>query len=92
MLLQTQNQQADVQQSTVQSDKVIPLEQNNVANTQSFSDLSEQVTPKEQKTDFPTSPTKQQLLEAEIDKAFNEVFETDQTNPIEENPPRRRIR
>jgi hypothetical protein len=51
-----------------------------------FSDPSEQITPKDQRTTVPTKPTKQQLLEAEIDKAFNEVFETDQTTPTEDNP------
>jgi hypothetical protein len=86
MLLQTQNQQADFQQSTVQSEKVIPLGQNNFANTQSFSDLSEQVAPRDQRTTVPTKPTKQQLLEAEIDQAFHEVFETNQPNPTEDNP------
>jgi hypothetical protein len=31
-------------------------------------------------------PIRRQLLEAEIDKAFNEFFETDQPNPTEDNP------
>ncbi len=86
MLLQTQNQQADVQQSTVQSDQAMLSDQNNFADTQYFSDPSEQVTPKDQRTAVPTKPTKQQLLEAEIDQAFHEVFEIDQQNPTEDNP------
>ena len=61
-------------------------DQNNFADAQSFSDLSEQVTPKGQRITAPTKPTKQQLLEAEIDQAFHEVFESDQQNPTEENP------
>jgi hypothetical protein len=61
----------------VQSEKVIPLGQNNFANEQFFSDLSEQVVPTDQRTGVQANPTKRQLLEAEIDKAFNEVFETD---------------
>jgi hypothetical protein len=48
--------------------------------------MSEQVTPKDQRTTVLTNPTKQQLLEAEIDKAFNEVFETDQQHPTEDTP------
>jgi hypothetical protein len=61
-------------------------DQFNFVDTNNFSDLSEQVAPRDQRTVVPTKPTKQQLLEAEIDKAFNEVFEIDQQNPIEDNP------
>jgi hypothetical protein len=61
-------------------------DQNNFADAQYFSDPSEQVTSKDQRTTVPTKPTKQQLLEAEIDQAFHEVFEADQQHPTEDNP------
>ena len=86
MLLQNQNQQTDVQQGTAQSEQTMLSDQNNFSDAQYFSDPSEQVIPKDQRTAIPTKPTKQQLLEAEIDKAFNEVFEADQTTPTEDNP------
>jgi hypothetical protein len=81
MLLQTQNQQG-----TAQSEQTMLSDQNNFVDNQNSSDPSKQITPKGQRIDFQTNPTKQQLLEAEIDKAFNEVFETDQTTPTEDNP------
>ena len=62
------------------------LDQNNFVNTQNFSDLSKKITPKDQKISVRTNPTKQQLLEAEIDQAFHAVFEADQTTPTEDNP------
>ena len=86
MLLQNQNQQTDFRQGTMQSDESMLLDQNNFVNTQYFSDPSKQIAPKDQRIDFQTNPTKQQLLEAEIDQAFHEVFETNQPNPTEDNP------
>ncbi len=73
--------------NTAQSEQTMLSDQFNFVNTQNSSDPSKQIAPKDQKTTAPTKPTKQQLLEAEIDKAFNEVFETDRRQP-----PRRRIR
>jgi hypothetical protein len=85
-LLETQNHQTDVRQGAAQSGQAMLSDQNNFVDTQNSSDLSKPIAPKDQKTTVPTKPTKQQLLEAEIDKAFNEVFEIDQQNPTEDNP------
>ena len=86
MVLQTQNQQTDFRQGAAQSGESMLLDQFNFVDTNNFSDSSEQITPRDQRTDFQTKPTKQQLLEAEIDQAFHEVFETDQPTPTEDNP------
>jgi hypothetical protein len=80
MLLQTQNQQG-----TVQIDQAILSDQFNFADANNFSDPPEQIIPKDQRTTVPTKSTKQQLLEAEIDQAFHEVFVTDQPNPTADN-------
>ena len=49
-LLQTQNQQADFQQSTVQSDQAMLSDQFNFLDANNFSDSSKQIIPKDQRS------------------------------------------